>query len=100
MIKHVVMWRMKDFALEKNGEENREEMKQRLEELEQKIPFLQSIEVGINIKPSPRAYDIVLVSTFDNLDDLESYRIHKDHQKVVDFIGMVTECVVAVDYEI
>ena len=95
MIKHIVMWTLK----EDNKEENAKEMVKRLNELKNKIDVIVSIEAGENITDSDRNYDIALVSEFKTVADLDQYRVHEDHQKVVQFVRSVTDNVVAVDFE-
>lgn len=95
MIKHIVMWTLK----EDNKEENAKEMVKRLNELKNKIDVIVSIEAGENITDSNRNYDIALVSEFKSVADLDQYRVHEDHQKVVQFVRSVTDNVVAVDFE-
>ena len=44
-------------------------------------------------------YDIMLDSEFCNLEDLEVYISHPEHQKVAAFIGKVRSERAAIDYE-
>jgi len=96
MIKHIVMWKMK----EENRADNMRRMKKIIDELQFQIPEIKKIEAGINISGSPRAYDLVLYSEFDSEVDLENYRTHPDHKKAVNFINRVTLEAKAVDYTI
>jgi hypothetical protein len=84
----------------KQKETNKMEVKKRLEGLPAKIDVIRSMEVGINVVAQARAFDIVLVSTFDNLEDLEIYRVHPAHQEFVDYVGQIREQTASVDYEI
>lgn len=98
MLKHIVMWRLKDVAEGKNKEENKEIMKEKLLALEGIIPEIKYIEVGLNVNPTDAAYDIVLISHFDNEKDLKNYANHPEHVKVGEFIGKVRKERVVVDY--
>lgn len=98
MLKHIVMWRLKDMAEGKNKEENMETMKKKLLALEGKIPQIKYIEVGLNINPTDAAYDVVLISHFDDEEALKIYAEHPEHVKVGDFIGKVRKERVVVDY--
>ncbi len=98
MLKHIVMWRLKDTAEGKNKEENMEIMKEKLMVLEDIIPQIKYIEVGLNINPTDAAYDVVLISHFDDEEALKIYAKHPEHVKVADFIGKVREERVVVDY--
>ena len=98
MIKHIVMFRLKDNAEGKTKEDNLKKFQQLLSGLPDKISVIRQFELGTNISQSPNASDICLVSSFDNEHDLDIYRNHKEHKKVVDFILKVSEESRVVDY--
>ena len=94
MIRHIVMWKFK--------EDKKEEMlvfRERLLALKDKIPEIREMEVGINIKPSERSFDAVLVSAFDSLEDLNSYSVNPLHVAVSDFCKTIRTQSASVDYE-
>ncbi|WP_339060928.1 Dabb family protein [Tepidibacillus marianensis] len=100
MIKHIVMWKLLEFA-EGNGKEvNVVKMKDMLENLKTKINEIRTIEVGINLNTSSSAYDIVLSTEFESINDLNVYLSHPEHIKVSDFITKIRANRVVVDYEI
>ncbi len=67
-------------------------MKESLLSLKNKISVIKSLEVGINSEAADQSnYDIILISVFDSLADLEKYQAHPEHQKVADFVGKVRE---------
>jgi diamine N-acetyltransferase len=91
---HVVLFKLKDRsseALEKTAEV--------LRSMDGKIAPLQAIEVGVNVVPSPRAYDIALITRFASLADMEMYQVHPIHQGVLAHMREVMETAVAVDFE-
>ncbi|HML06308.1 MAG TPA: Dabb family protein [Methanobacterium sp.] len=94
MITHIVM-----FKLKNRNSENIEKAKNVLMDMEDKIKELKHIEVGIDITNSNRSYDIVLLTKFDNVEGLEAYQINPLHVKVAEYLGSVSESIVAVDYE-
>ena len=98
MIRHIVMFKLRKTGDGKADERTKTEVKTRLESLPAKIEVIRSMEVGINVVESERAFDVALVSTFDSLDDLETYRVHPDHQEVVRFIATVKDQSAAVDF--
>jgi len=92
MIKHIVMWKLRDKA-------DAVEIKQKLEALRGKIPGLLHIEVGIDFLGSEQSADIVLIAELESSEALESYQTHPEHQAVV---PLVKSCAIArtvVDYE-
>jgi hypothetical protein len=105
MIKHIVMWKLRDAAGAADAEggtkaENALKVKASLEGLNGKIKGMRLLEVGININDSPAAYDVVLYSEFATRDDLEAYQQHPEHLKAGDFIGKVRLDRKVIDYEI
>jgi len=99
MIKHIVMWKLKDFAEGARKSENAQNIKLQLEGLKNKIKEVSSLEVGININDSASSYDVVLYSEFANLEDLKKYQNHPEHVKVGDFIIKVRLDRKVVDYQ-
>jgi hypothetical protein len=98
MIKHIVMWKFKESAENAPKQENLVIAKALLDALPMKIPQIQGYEVGINIKDAPGGWDAVLISSFNSEEDLETYRFHPEHLKVVDFVGKVRETGAFVDF--
>lgn len=94
MIKHIVMWKFKD-----GEEENMMKFRERLLALKGQIPEIKAMEVGINVNPSERSFDAVLVSEFDNLEDLRSYSVNSLHVAVSEFCKSIRTQSVSVDYE-
>ena len=98
MIKHIVMWTVKDT--EKRKEENVALLKEKLMALPSLIPEIKGYEVGINLVESAAAFDVVLISEFESWQDLDTYRDHPEHVKVAKFIGTVRDSRAVVDYEV
>ncbi|MBD3616101.1 MAG: Dabb family protein [Gracilimonas sp.] len=100
MIKHIVMWKLKDVAEGKTKAENAEIMKKMLEDLPSKIEELKSAEVGINILEgdSDAICDVVLTVSCESEKDLQVYAAHPDHQKAVSFIKKAVKERRVVDY--
>ncbi|MDZ5034700.1 Dabb family protein [Clostridium perfringens] len=68
MIKHIVMWKLKDEAEGNSKAENAKIIKNSIEDLKEKINEIVDIEVGIDVNKSDQAYDVVLYSTFNSLE--------------------------------
>ena len=100
MIKHIVMWKFKEFAQGATGKDNLEKVKRMLEQLPTKIDFIKEMEVHLNVNPKEGMYDAVLISVFDSLEDVNRYRVHPEHKKISDFVSLVRESRASVDYEI
>jgi len=100
MIKHIVMWTLKDSAEGADKTANARKMKELLEALPPLIPCLRSIEVGTGVFAASPACDVILYSVFDTRADLDAYQVHPEHQKVVAFVKQVAASRSVVDYEI
>ncbi len=100
MLKHIVMWKLKEEAEGQLKKANAGELKIRLEALKEKIPEIQELEVGLQMEPSEAAYDVVLVSIFQNQEGLGNYQKHPEHQKVVEFVKKIIMDRKVVDYEV
>jgi hypothetical protein len=99
MIKHIVIWHLKDFAEGNYRKTNAELVKQKLEALRGRIPGMVAIEVGIDVSRSESSGDIALYSEFSGQEALEAYQKHPEHLAIKDFIGAVTLQRKVVDYE-
>jgi len=80
MVKHIVMWRLRDSA-SKAADAAR--IKVLLEGLSGRIPGLLKIEVGANFIADPNAADVVLYSEFTDATALAVYQAHPLHLEVV-----------------
>lgn len=78
MIKHVVVWSMKEDVTS----EQEAEMKARLEALVEIVSELRKIEVGIDGEQGTMS----LISEFNVAEDLAAYQVHPAHQDVVAFV--------------
>ena len=100
MIKHIVMWQMKENALEKSGRENAKIMQEMLTALPAKIGLAQKLEITSNIFQADPKCDIILYSEFASQKDLQTYAVHPEHVKCLEFIKQVVDKRSVVDFEI
>jgi len=82
MINHVVLFKLKDFPV---GEKEKilAELKSLLESLKDKIGEVKYLEVRLNYETDAKSNDIILLSHFNSIEDLDKYRVHPEHLKVV-----------------
>ena len=99
MLKHVVMWRLKESADGRTKAQNAIHAKEMLDLLPYKIKEIKNLEVGINMLNTPPSYDLVLIMDFANMLDLQAYQAHPEHVKVADYILKIRETRAVVDYE-
>lgn len=100
MVKHIVMWKLKEGLDGLSKKEMAEELKKAIDGLQDVVPEIVHIEAGINFNNGPIAYDLVLYSEFNSDDDLAAYLDNPDHQKVKELIVKYAEQGVVTDYEI
>jgi ABC-type antimicrobial peptide transport system ATPase subunit len=87
MVKHIVMWKLKESPDGVDKAEWRKEVKERLETLPLLVPGVLQFEVGCPFGPSSDASaDVVLVTAFKDWAALAQYDTHPEHEKVKAFI--------------
>ena len=83
MVKHVILWTLKDEFSDNEKAKIISEMKEGLESLKGKIPGLIDIKVNTN-KLSTSTADVMLDSTFESEEALKGYSVHPEHVAVAD----------------
>lgn len=81
MVKHVVLWKLKDELTSQEKETVCKEIKKGLESLEGNIPGLLSVSVSINPIASATA-DVMLETAFSNEDAMNNYSVNPLHVDV------------------
>lgn len=100
MIKHIVMWKLKDEANGHTKKENALEIKCRLEALVGVIEEIKFLEVGVNCNTTDEAaYDACLISEFETMDALARYQVNPAHKAVSAFVKEVRLARTVVDFE-
>lgn len=83
MVKHIILWQLKDEFSAEEKENIKAGIKSGLEGLAGKIPGLVDIHVQTTSLLSSNA-DVMLDSTFESEEALKAYAIHPEHVKVAD----------------
>jgi hypothetical protein len=101
MIKHIVLWKLKEQAGRNTKQQNALRLKNELEELNGQIPGLIHLEVGININSGgDDDADVILYSEFESREALENYYPHPLHKKIVPFAQSIRIERRVIDYEV
>lgn len=95
MITHLVLFKFKPETTEAQIQQ----LIEGLGSLPQSIEEIREFRFGSDVIHSERSYDLGLVSSFDDLEALQRYQVHPEHQKVVAQVKAITSGVVAVDFE-
>ena len=99
MVRHIVMFKLKEFASPAEKQAKLDEIKTRLEALIDKIDVLRKIEVKFNCNPE-ESWDLILITELDSLADVSTYANHPEHVAVAKGItGPVKADRACVDYE-
>ncbi len=86
MVKHIVMYKLKDPTLQ-----NAEALRDKFMSMQGKIDVLREIWSGVDVLCSQRSFDVVLVCKFDSMDDMEVYRTHEVHMPIMEYVKSVVE---------
>ena len=99
MVRHVVMFKLKEDLDPTDKQEAMECFQKGIMSLPAKIPYIRSIEVGFNVNPT-ESWDICLNSLFDSLDDVVAYGINPAHVAVASALKPKVLLRGCVDFEI
>ncbi len=95
MIKHIVFMKFNDGVTD----EQIAELERGLAALPQSIREIKEYVFGRDVIRSERSYDFALVSAFQDLEALQRYQVHPEHQKVVSIVKALSQSILAVDFE-
>jgi hypothetical protein len=98
MIRHIVMFKLKDFPDEELKNKAAQEVIERLNDLPAKIDLIRKYESGTDVRKLSWSYDITLIMDFDTMADLDAYTIHPVHQEFVAFNKEYSVSKVCIDY--
>ena len=100
MIRHIVMFKLKEFENAEAKQAKLNEIKERLEALIDKIEVLNYIHVDFNCNPA-ETWDLILTTELATLEDVNTYANHPEHVAVAKgIIGPVKADRACVDYEV
>lgn len=83
MVKHIILWKLKETLTGEEKERVKSGIKEGLEGLKGKIPGLLDIKVQANGLSSSNA-DVMLDSSFESEEALKGYSVHPAHVEVAD----------------
>ncbi len=98
MVKHVILWQLKDELSAEEKQTVRENAKKNLESLVGKIDGLLSVEVNIDMLESSNV-DMMLDTSFVDEASLKGYQKHPTHVEVANtFVRPFTKSRACFDY--
>lgn len=98
MIKHIVMWKLKEHAEGADRTTNARKMKEQLEACANIVPGIRKLEVGLAEDGLEATYDVVLYSEFDSKEALDAYQSHPQHAALKPFFSAVRDARQCMDY--
>lgn len=100
MVKHIILWNLKEEFTTEEKTEIIKNIKSGLEALIDKVPGIVEIKVQIDKLPTSTV-DLMLDSTFESVEALKNYSVHPEHVKVADtFVRPYTVHRSCIDFEI
>ncbi|MCL2370446.1 MAG: Dabb family protein [Firmicutes bacterium] len=93
MVKHIVLFKLKDQA-------DRQKAIEVLSSMKGMIEGMIDLEVGEDFLASERSYDIALITAHTDRAALDFYQAHPVHQPVKKVMHAIRESSIAVDFEV
>ncbi len=100
MVKHIILWRLREDLTAEEKENVKKDIKAGLEGLAGRIPGLLDIRVNIDGRLETSNADVMLDSTFTDEAALRAYAVHPEHVAVADSKVRPYTCLrTCLDYE-
>ena len=93
MIKHIVMWKLKDPA-------DSERFRDELIACRGIVPGMREFEVATRADGLEANMDVLLYSVFEDKAALDAYQVHPRHKQAGVLLGQLREARTVLDYEI
>ena len=84
MVKHIILWRLREDLTAEEKERVKQDIKAGLEGLTGRIPGLLDITVNVDGRLDSSNADVMLDSTFTDEAALRAYAVHPEHVAVAD----------------
>lgn len=98
MIRHIVLFKLKDFSSESERNDALQNVLLTFRSLVGQIPQIRQFRVEPDCGQGPSSYDVIIDSVFDNLVDLKAYQAHPAHLDAVELNKQWSDSKVAGDY--
>lgn len=100
MVKHVILWKLKEELSTKEKAMRASAMKEQLESLVGRVPGLVSLTIVTNGLASSNA-DVMLDSVLESEEALKGYAVHPAHVAVADgYVRPYTQVRMCMDYKL
>lgn len=100
MVKHIILWKLKEELSADDKKKILADMKENLEGLVGKVPGLIRMNIVINPLTSSNA-EVMLDSDLESEEALKGYAVHPDHVQVANtYVRPYTEVRMCMDYTV
>lgn len=100
MVRHIILWKLKEEYAQVGKQERLIQIKQELEDLKNEISGIIDIKVHINGLNTSNA-DLMLESSFESAEKLAAYAIHPSHVRVAEeLVKPFVEVRMCLDFEV
>ena len=100
MVKHIILWKLKEELSEQEKQEILANMKKNLEGLVGKVPGLTRMNIVIHPLASSNA-EVMLDSDLESAEALKGYQTHPAHVHVANtYVRPFTDVRMCMDYEV
>ena len=100
MIKHIVMWKLKEHAEGADKATNAVKLKSLLDPCANLVPGTLAFEVALAESGYECTYDVVLYSVFESAAALDAYQNHPQHVALKPFVAAVRSERQCMDYHV
>jgi hypothetical protein len=100
MLKHIVMWKLKEHAEGAGRAANAVKLKDLLDACDKLVPGMLKLEVAIAEPGLEATYDVVMYSEFADKAALDAYQEHPQHVALKPFVIAVREARQCMDYQL
>lgn len=99
MVKHLVMWRMRQQHGDWQVLENKRRLQQAIDAIRSGVDGVRALEIGFDKSLGSDSSDLALYSEFDTWEALQAYESHPLHDALREVIGPLRSERRVVDYE-
>jgi len=98
MIRHIVLFKIKEFSSDSERNEALQSVLLTFRSLIGQIPYIRQFRVEPDCVQGQSSFDVILDSVFDNIEDLKAYQAHPAHLEAIELNKQWTERKVSGDY--
>lgn len=101
MVKHIILWKLKDELTEEQKAQVKQGIKDALESLKGQVPGLIDAKVQIDGRLETSNADLMLDTTLESFEALKAYAVHPAHVHAADtYVRPYTALRTCLDFEI